>query len=189
MTKKKNLILSEERKEVLLQILQKRFEKNTHRHTHITWKEVAQKLHAHPEKLWSINEMELSDGEPDVIGYNEQTASYIFCDCSEESPKARRSVCYDQAALDARKEHKPKHSAVGMANEMGIEILTEVQYLQLQELDTFDKKTSSWLQTPPEQRALGGAIFGDYRFNRVFVYHNGAESYYGARGFRGSIEV
>ena len=181
--------LSPEEKEELLKILKARFEKNIQRHKGIEWTKVQEKLEANPEKLWSLDEMESTEGEPDVVGYDEKTGEYIFFDCSAESPKGRRSVCYDHEALESRKAHKPKNSAIGMATEMGIEILNEEQYRALQELGDFDAKTSSWLSTPPEIRKLGGAIFGDWRFGQVFIYHNGAESYYGARGFRGVLRV
>lgn len=184
---KKVLLLQEA--DVLLNILKARFEKNMQRHKNIEWTKVQEKLEANPEKLWSLDEMESTEGEPDVVGYDEKTGEYIFFDCSAESPKGRRSVCYDHEALESRKAHKPKNSAIGMAAEMGIEILTEEQYRALQELGNFDTKTSSWLSTPPEIRKLGGAIFGDWRFGQVFIYHNGAESYYGARGFRGVLRV
>lgn len=173
----------------ILKILQKRFEKNRNRHEKMTWDEVQKKLETQPNKLWSLNEMEETEGEPDVIGYDALTKTYLFCDCSPESPKARRSLCYDQEAWETRKTHKPKHSVVGMAAEMGIELLDEATYYHLQTLGTFDTKTSSWLATPSTIRVLGGAIFGDYRFGRVFIYHNGAESYYGGRGFRGMLTV
>lgn len=150
---------------------------------------VQKKLEASPEKLWSLHEMESTGGEPDVVGYDNATGEYIFYDCSAESPKGRRSICYDHAALEARKQHKPENSAINMAADMGIEILTEEQYRELQKLGNFDMKTSSWIKTPAEIRKLGGAIFADYRYGQVFVYHNGADSYYGARGFRGSLKV
>lgn len=159
------------------------------RHKAIGWKEVQTRLEANPSKLWSLSEMEATEGEPDVIGYDKKTDQYIFCDCSPESPKGRRSVCYDHEALESRKEHKPKDSALGMAADMGIEMLDEEQFHDLQKIGKFDTKTSSWLKTPAEVRKLGGAIFGDWRFGRVFVYHNGAESYYAARGFRGMLRV
>lgn len=186
-TKKKEL--PAERKEELLEILRKRFEKNTTRHKELQWDPIRKKLEASPEKLWSLDEMELTEGEPDVVGYDKETDEYVFFDCSPESPKGRRSICYDHEALEKRKMHKPHNSAMNMAAEMGIEILDEEQYRTLQELGHFDSKTSSWLKTPPAVRKLGGAIFGDYRFGRVFVYHNGADSYYGARGFRGTLRV
>jgi hypothetical protein len=173
----------------LLHILKDRFEKNMKRHKGISWSEVQSKLEANPAKLWSLNEMELTGGEPDVVGYDKKTGEYIFYDFSPESPKGRRSVCYDRAALIARKEHKPKTSAMDMAEEMGVTLLTEAQYRELQKLGEFDLKTSSWIQTPPEIRKLGGALFCDRRYNAVFVYHNGADSYYAARGFRAELRV
>ena len=175
--------------EELLKVLKARFEKNMNRHKGLEWAKVQAKLEAHTEKLRSLLEMERTGGEPDVVGQNKKTGEYIFYDCSADSPKGRRSVCYDREALESRKEAKPKDSAVGMATDMGIELLTEEEFLELQKLGEFDTKTSSWLKTPPEVRKLGGAIFGDRRFNRVFVYHNGAESYYAGRGFRGSLRV
>ncbi len=186
MSKKK---LSANESAELLKILQIRFEKNMNRHKGVDWAKVQAKLQTKPEKMCSLDEMELTGGEPDVVGFDKKTGEYIFYDCSPETPKDRRSFCYDEAALKSRKEHKPKNSAMGMAKEMGIEILTEEQYRELQKLGQFDTKTSSWLATPADIRKLGGAIFGDYRFGRVFVYHNGAESYYGARAFRGSLRV
>lgn len=182
-------IVSQQQKEELLKTLQTRFEKNLHRHKNLEWTKVQEKLEANPEKLWSLNEMEETEGEPDVIKYDKTTDEYVFYDCSAESPKGRRSVCYDPEALASRKQHKPKHSAIGMAAEMGIELLTEEQYHELQQLGKFDTKTSSWIATPDDIRALGGAIFGDWRYGRTFIYHNGAESYYGARGFRGLLRV
>lgn len=173
----------------LLKKLQIRFEKNMNRHKGVEWSKVQAKLQAKPEKMWSLDEMEITGGEPDVVGFDKKTGEYIFYDCSPESPKDRRSFCYDDEALKSRKEHKPKNSAVGMSKEMGIELLTEEEYKELQKLGKFDTKTSSWLATPADIRKLGGAIFGDFRFGRVFVYHNGAESYYGARAFRGSLRV
>ena len=177
----------------LLSTLKLRFEKNVKRHKGIEWADVQAKLEKNPEKLWSLNEMEISGGEPDVVVLtatgNKKTGEYIFCDCAAESPKGRRSICYDHEALEARKEHKPANSAVEMAADMGIEILTEEQYRQLQELENFDTKTSSWIQTPADIRKLGGALFCDRRYNTIFVYHNGAESYYAARGFRGLLIV
>lgn len=181
--------LPQERVNELYEILRKRFEKNTNRHSGIKWEDVQKKLESNPEKLWSLNEMEETEGEPDVIDFDPKTKEYVFCDCSKESPKGRRSVCYDQDALESRKEHKPRHSAVGMAEEIGIELLDEEQYRNLQKLGQFDTKTSSWIATPANIRELGGALFGDRRFGHVFVYHNGAESYYGARGFRGLLRV
>jgi len=185
-TKKK--LSSEEREELFL-TLRARFEKNMNRHKGIDWAKVQAKLEANPEKLWSVYEMENTGGEPDVVGHDKKTGEYILYDCSAESPKGRRSICYDHKALESRKEHKPENSAIGMADEMGIEILTEEEYRELQKLGTFDTKTSSWIETPAEIRKLGGAIFGDWRYDHVFIYHNGAESYYAARGFRGSLRV
>ena len=181
--------LSPEQRQVLLRALEARFEKNMNRHEGIAWARVQAKLEASSEKLWSLNEMESSGGEPDVVGHDAETGEYIFYDCAAESPKGRRSVCYDHEALAARKENKPRDSAVGMAAAMGIEVLTEEQYRALQELGNFDTNTSSWLRTPADIRKLGGAIFADFRYDHVFVYHNGAESYYAARGFRGSLRV
>jgi hypothetical protein len=181
--------LSPEQREELLNVLKGRFEKNMNRHKGLEWVKVQAKLEANTEKLWSLNEMEGTVGEPDVVGYDETTGEYIFYDCSAESPKGRRSVCYDREALESRKAHKPENSAIDMAAAMGIELLTEEQYRELQKLGNFDMKTSSWLKTPSEIRKLGGAIFADFRYGNVFVYHNGAESYYGARGFRGSLRV
>lgn len=177
------------RTQELLNILQTRFEKNPNRHKGIKWADVQKRLEANPAKLWSLDQMEETQGEPDVIAYDKKTDAYIFCDCAAETPKGRRSLCYDTEALESRKEHKPKNSALAMANEMGIEVLTEEEYFELQKLGNFDLKTSSWLKTPKEVRELGGAIFGDRRFGRVFIYHNGAESYYGVRGFRGKLVV
>lgn len=187
MTNKKEL--SAKQKVEIVSILKDRFEKNMHRHNGIGWEEVQEKLEAHPEKLWSLYEMERTEGEPDVIGFDEQTKEYIFCDCSKESPKGRRSVCYDREALESRKKHKPETSAMDMANEMGIEILTEEQYRKLQNFGPFDQKTSSWIKTPDDIRKLGGALFCDFRYGHVFVYHNGADSYYSSRGFRGILRV
>jgi hypothetical protein len=181
--------LSPEQLEELLNALKTRFEKNIQRHEGIEWAEVQAKLEVNPEKLWSLNEMERTGGEPDVVGHDKETGEYIFYDCSAESPKGRRSVCYDREALESRKQHKPENSAVNMAAEMGIELLSEEQYRNLQKLGIFDKKTSSWVQTPSDIRKLGGAIFCDWRYGHVFVYHNGADSYYAARGFRGSLRV
>lgn len=181
--------LSQEQREELLKTLKARFEKNMKRHKGLEWSEVWAKLEANAEKLWSLNEMESTGGEPDVVGYDEKTGEYIFYDCSAETPKNRRSVCYDRQALESRKEHKPDNSAVDMAADMGIELLTEEQYRELQNLGSFDLKTSSWVKTPPEIRKLGGAIFCDRRYDHVFVYHNGADSYYGARGFRGLLRL
>ena len=175
--------------EELLSTLKARFEKNMNRHKGLEWAKVQAKLEANPEKLRSLNEMETTGGEPDVVGYDKKTGEYIFYDCSAESPKGRRSVCYDREALEARKENKPKDSAINMAAAMGIELLTEEQYRDLQKLGDFDLKTSSWVKTPAEIRKLGGALFCDRRYNHVFVYHNGADSYYGARGFRGTLRI
>lgn len=183
-SKMKKTELSKERTEELITILEKRFLNNIERHPDLQWEDVQIKLNENPTKLWSLNEMEETDGEPDVIGYDQNTNEFLFCDCTAESPKVRRSVCYDHEALEARKENKPKDSAVNRAKEMGTTLLNETQYRELQTLESFDTKTSSWLLTPPEIRNLGGAIFGDCRFNHVFVYHNGAESYYAGRGFR-----
>jgi hypothetical protein len=181
--------LSPQQIDELLNTLKNRFEKNMKRHEGIEWTKVQARLKAKPEKLWSLDEMEISGGEPDIIGQDKKSGEYIFCDCSEESPKGRRSICYDEEALRSRKEHKPKNSAIAMAAEMGIEILTEEEYRELQKLGEFDLKTSSWVKTPSEIRKLGGAVFCDRRYNTVFLYHNGAESYYAARGFRGLLRV
>ena len=176
-------------REELLRTLKARFEKNMNRHKGLEWAKVQAKLETSTEKLWSLSEMESTGGEPDVIGYDKKTGEYIFCDCSAESPKGRRSVCYDREALESRKEHKPENNAIDMAASIGIELLTEEQYRALQQLEKFDTKTSSWVKTPSDIRKLGGAIFCDRRYDKVFVYHNGAESYYAARGFRGSLRV
>ena len=181
--------LKAKQREELLSAVQARFEKNMNRHPGLDWAKVQAKLEAHPEKLWSLNEMERTGGEPDVVGYDQKTGEYTVYDCSTESPAGRRNVCYDRAALESRKEFKPKDTALDMAAAMGIELLTEEQYRELQELGDFDTKTSSWLKTPPDIRKLGGAIFADRRYGSVFVYHNSAPSYYGARGFRGSLRV
>ncbi|WP_269241209.1 DUF4256 domain-containing protein [Flavobacterium limnophilum] len=181
--------LSPEQRSTLISVLKERFDKNKNRHKNLEWAKIQAKLEANPEKLWSLNEMERTGGEPDVAGYDTNTNEYLFYDCSAESPKDRRSVCYDHEALEARKENKPKNSAVAMASEMGIELLTEEQYRELQQLGNFDSKTSSWIKTPADIRKLGGAIFTDFRYGTVFVYHNGAESYYAARGFRGLLRV
>jgi len=181
--------LSSQQREELLSALKTRFEKNMNRHRGLEWAKVQAKLEASTEKLWSLNEMERTGGEPDVVGHDKKTGEYIFYDCSVESPKGRRSVCYDHEALESRKEHKPENSAVAMATDMGIELLTEEQYRELQQLGNFDLKTSSWVKTPSNIRELGGALFCDRRYNQVFLYHNGAESYYGARAFRGSLRV
>ena len=181
--------LSSEQREELLRALKTRFERNMNRHKGLEWTKVQEKLEANPERLWSLHEMERTDGEPDVVGHDKETDEYVFYDCVAESPKGRRSVCYDREALEARKEHKPANNAVDMAASIGIELLTEEQYRELQELGNFDTKTSSWVKTPSDIRKLGGAIFCDRRYDHVFVYHNGAESYYAARGFRGSLRV
>lgn len=181
--------LSPGQEQALLNTLKKRFEKNADRHKGIAWEKVQARLEAHPAKLWSLGEMEASGGEPDVVGYDKKTGEYIFYDCSEETPRGRRSLCYDREALYSRKEHKPKSSALDMAEAMGIELLTEEEYRALQELGGFDLKTSSWIKTPASIRKLKGALFCDRRYDTVFVYHNGAESYYAARGFRGSLRV
>lgn len=181
--------LSIDQYEELIAILKTRFEKNMHRHKGLNWNDLQTKLEKNPEKLWSLNQMEITGGEPDVVDYSKERDTYTFYDCSPESPAGRRSLCYDNEALESRKENKPKNSAIGLAKEMGIEILTEEQYHNLQKLEKFDLKTSSWVKTPPEIRKLGGAIFGDCRFDRVFTYHNGAESYYAARGFRGLLKA
>jgi hypothetical protein len=181
--------LSPEQRDEQLKVLKARFEKNMNRHKGLEWAKVHAKLEANAEKMWSLHEMERTGGEPDVVGQDKNTGEYIFYDCSAETPKGRRSVCYDREALDARKEHKPKDSAVDMATAMGIELLTEEQYRELQKLGEFDTKTSSWVKTPPEIRKLDGALFCDRRFDHVFLYHNGAESYYGGRAFRGSLRV
>ncbi|MCP1146059.1 DUF4256 domain-containing protein [Lysinibacillus endophyticus] len=175
--------------EELLEILKNRFEDNMVRHEDVQWEKVQEKLVANLEKLWSLNEMEVTGGEPDVVGYDKETDKYIFYDCSAESPSGRRSVCYDHEALEKRKKNKPENSAINMATDMGIEILTEEQYRELQKLGNFDLKTSSWVKTPDNIRKLGGAIFCDRRYDTVFMYHNGADSYYAARGFRGSLRV
>lgn len=187
MSKAKNI--NAKQREELLSALKARFEKNLSRHQDLDWAKVQAKLEANPEKLWSLNEMERTGGEPDVVGFDKKTGEYIFYDCSAESPKGRRSVCYDRVALEARKEHKPANNAMDMAAALGIELLTEEQYRELQKLGKFDLKTSSWVQTPAEIRKLGGALFCDRRYDTVFVYHNGADSYYAARGFRGSLRV
>ena len=181
--------LSPLQREDLLKTLKSRFGKNMNRHKGLDWSKVQAKLEANPEKLWSLSEMERTGGEPDVVGHEKKTNEYVFHDCSAESPKDRRSVCYDHEALEARKENKPRNSAVAMANDMGIQLLTEEQYRELQQLGKFDLKTSSWVKTPAEIRKLGGALFCDRRYNQVFTYHNGAESYYAARGFRASLRV
>lgn len=184
----KNKLSAAEREE-LLATLKTRFEKNMNRHKDVDWAKVLSKLEANSEKLWSLSEMERTGGEPDVVGHDKKTGEYVFVDCSAESPKGRRSVCYDREALESRKEHKPKDSAIDMAKAMGVEVLTEEQYRELQKVGEFDLKTSSWVQTPAAVRRLGGALFCDRRYDQVFVYHNGAESYYAARGFRAAVRV
>ena len=181
--------LSPEQREDLLRTLKARFEKNMNRHKGLKWADVETKLEANTEKLWSLNEMERTGGEPDVVGHDKKTGEYIFYDCSAESPKGRRSICYDRQALESRKEHKPEDNVIDMATAMGIELLTEEQYRELQKLGDFDTKTSSWVKSPSNIRQLGGALFCDRRYDHVFVYHNGAESYYAARGFRGSLKI
>lgn len=181
--------LETKQRDALLEALRTRFEENMARHEEVQWPAVQERLEAAPEKLWSLNELERTGGEPDVVGYDEEANEVLFVDCSKESPEGRRSLCYDGEALEARKKHKPDGSAVEMAEDMGAELLTEDQYRRLQELGEFDTTTSSWLRTPPDIRALGGAIFGDYRYETVFVYHNGAQSYYAARGFRCALRV
>lgn len=181
--------LSQEQREELFKVLEARFEKNMSRHKGIKWADVQARLEANPKKLWSLDAMEETGGEPDVVGQDKKTGEFIFYDCAAESPKGRRSTCYDPESLASRKEHKPAHSAIGMAGEMGIEILTEEEYRELQKMGNFDTKTSSWVLTTPEVRKLGGALFCDRRYNTVFLYHNGAESYYAARGFRGSLRI
>ena len=181
--------LSPEQQEKLLEILKTRFEKNMNRHNGLEWEKVQAKLETNTEKLWSLYEMERTGGEPDVVGFDKETGEFIFYDCSPESPKGRRSVCYDREALESRKNHKPQNNAIDMARDMGIKILSEEQYRELQKLGHFDTKTSSWVKTPENIRKLGGAIFCDRRYDTVFVYHNGADSYYASRGFRGSLRV
>ncbi|MBS5939409.1 DUF4256 domain-containing protein [Clostridium sp.] len=188
MSDNKRMLSSEEYKN-LLEILKERFEKNMNRHKGMEWDEVQEKLKDNTEKLWSLYEMERTGGEPDIIGYDEETGEYVFYDCSAESPKGRRSICYDREALESRKQNKPQNNVIDMALDMGIEVLTEEQYRELQKLGSFDLKTSSWVKTPENIRVKGGAIFCDRRYDTVFVYHNGAESYYSARGFRGSLRV
>ena len=182
-------VLSRDQHEQLFEVLKDRFENNMNRHTNLTWDEVEAKLGANPAKLWSLNEMERTGGEPDVVHYDQSEDEYIFYDCSAESPKGRRSVCYDREGLESRKKYKPENNAIDMASDMGIELLTEQEYRALQNLESIDMKTSSWLKTPSDIRDLGGALFGDYRYGHVFVYHNGSSSYFGARGFRGSLRV
>lgn len=186
MTKSK---LTKKQQVEFITLLKERFEKNRHRHEEMDWEQIQEKIEANPDKLWSLFIMEQTGGETDVIGFDEATGEYLFCDCSKESPKGRRSLCYDREALESRKKHKPENSAMDMAKEMGIELLTEEQYRKLQELEHFDTKTSSWIFTPEEIRRQGGALFCDYRYGHVFVYHNGAESYYSSRGFRGLLRV
>lgn len=181
--------LKKEQEEELIKTLKTRFEKNKNRHQDLDWKAIEAKLKDKPEKIWSLNEMEKTGGEPDVVNYDKETNEYVFFDCSTETPKGRRSICYDQEALDSRKEHKPENNAIEMASNMGIEILTENQYRELHELGTFDTKTSSWIKTPDQIRKLGGALYADFRYNTIFIYHNGASSYYAVRGFRGSLKV
>lgn len=181
--------LSAKQSEDLIKTLKARFEKNMQRHKGLDWNKVLAKLKTNPEKLWSLNEMEITGGEPDVVSFNKQGGEYIFNDCSTESPAGRRSICYDREGMESRKEHKPKDAAIDMAAAMGIKLLTEAEYRDLQKLGNFDTKTSSWLKAPAAIRTLGGAIFADFRYGTVFVYHNGAQSYYGGRGFRGSLSV
>ena len=181
--------LSAKQRDEILKTLETRFQANPIRHPGLQWSKIKSKLEANPDKLWSLQEMEKTGGEPDVVGYDKKSGEYIFYDCAPESPKGRRSICYDREALESRKENKPKTSAVDMATAMGIELLTEEEYRTLQKLGSFDTKTSSWIKTPPKIRDLGGAIFADFRFDHVFVYHNGAQSYYAGRGFRGSLRI
>lgn len=188
MTENKNVLPVEQREE-LFKVLKARFEKNMNRHEGLEWAKVEAKLDVNAEKLWSLNEMEVTGGEPDVVGYDKEKDEYTFYDCSMESPKGRRSLCYDLEALESRKKHKPENNVIDVATAMGIELLTEEQYQDLQQIGDFDMKSSSWVQTPSDIRELGGALFCDYRFGHVFVYHNGADSYYAARGFRGSLRV
>jgi Protein of unknown function (DUF4256) len=183
------MTITPEQKEELIKLLKKRFDNNMHRHVGMAWKDVLSKLEANPKKIWSLNEMEKTGGEPDVVDYDHINGTYIFYDCSSESPKGRRSTCYDKEGLESRKQHKPDKNAMDMATEMEIELLTVEQYRELQTLGEFDTKTSSWLQTPKDIRELGGALFGDFRYGKVFIYHNGAQSYYAARGFRGVLRV
>lgn len=189
MAKNNQKELPPQRCEELLSVLKARFEKHTNRHQGLAWTDVQVRLEASPEKLWVLDEMEITGGEPDVVQLDGQTGEYVFYDCSAESPAGRRSICYDREGLESRKEHRPENSAVDMATAMGVELLTEAQYRALQKLEKFDSKTSSWLKTPAEIRKLGGAIFADFRFGTVFVYHNGAQSYYGGRGFRSCLRV
>jgi hypothetical protein len=189
MEKDNKIKLSSEQLEILLHILKDRFEKNMNRHKDLKWAEIQKKLEIDTDKLWSLNEMENSGGEPDVVGYDDNTMEYLFMDCAAESPKGRRSICYDREGLESRKEHKPHNNAIDMAAAMGVEILTEAQYRELQKLGKFDTKTSSWVKTPAEIRNLGGALFCDRRYGQVFLYHNGAESYYAVRGFRALLKI
>ena len=182
-------ILSSKQMEALIELLKDRFEKSSYRHQEIEWSHVQAKLILVPEKVWSLNEMESTGGEPDVIAYDPQADEYLFIDCCIETPKGRRSLCYDREALESRKDHPPKNSAIDVAKEMGVELLTEEQYLQLQQIEEFDLKTSSWLATPEDIRKIGGALFADRRYGRIFIYHNGAQSYYAARGFRSYLKV
>jgi hypothetical protein len=188
-TVKSKHVLSAAEREDLLRLLRARFEKNISRHQGLEWAKLHEKLEANPAKLWSLHEMERTGGEPDVVGHDPKTGEITFFDCSPENPKGRVAVCYDREGLESRKEHQPKNSAIEMAAAMGVEILTEEQYRELQKLGSFDTKTSSWVMTPPDIRKLGGALFGDRRFGHVFIYHNGAQSYYGARGFRCSLKI
>lgn len=183
------MTLTPQQQEELIKTLKKRFENNMHRHDGMAWKTVLSKLEANPKKIWSLNEMERTGGEPDIVGYDKINEAYIFYDCSSESPKGRRSTCYDKEGLESRKQHKSDYNAMDLATEMGIELLTVEQYHELQTHGQFDTKTSSWLQTPEDVRQLGGALFGDCRYGKVFIYHNGAQSYYAARGFRGVLRV
>lgn len=189
MTAKSIRELTPEQEEALIDLLKARFEKNRDRHKDLEWDKVQTRLKTNSAKLWSLHEMEKTGGEPDVVGLDKDTGEYIFYDCSPESPKGRRSICYDHEALNARKEFKPNNSALGMAHDMGIELLTNEEYHALQELGDFDTKTSSWIKTPSDIRKRGGGLFGDFRYGTTFIYHNGAESYYAARGFRGSIKI
>lgn len=186
---KSKKVMSSEQRDELLRILQDRFEANMNRHAGVTWAKVRARLDADPDKLWSVNEMERTGGEPDVVGHDRKTGEFIFVDCSPQTPKGRTSVCYDREGLNSRKEHKPRDTAIDMATAMGIELLTEEQYRELQKLGDFDTKTSSWVKTPDDIRKLGGALFCDRRYDHVFVYHNGAQSYYGVRAFRGVLRV
>lgn len=181
--------LSAAQRKELLEALETRFEKNMARHKGLSWTKVSARLEADPDKLWSLNEMEKTGGEPDVVGHDKKSGEYVFYDCVAESPSGRRSICFDREGLESRKEHRPENTAIDMADAMGVELLSEDEYRELQQLGTFDAKTSSWIQTPAAVRKLGGALFADFRFGRVFVYHNGAQSYYGGRGFRGSLRV